>query len=353
LTAQCRLGDGTLVASALATCRPGMRDMTTTYSVTQYGSMIACRPRMEAFAAALERAVAPGCTVLDIGAGTGVFSLLACKFGAGRVIAIEPSDAVHVLRASARHNGFADRIEIFQGLSTDFAETACADVIISDLRGSLPLFEHHLPAIIDARQRLLATGGTLIPLRDTIRIALACHPDYRALCDDPWAGNPYGIDLSAGRIHATHRQIKTVLKPADLLCPPADLMVLDYRTVDGPNQQGSATLEVSRDGMLNGFSLWFDAEIATGLGYSNAPGQPTLVYESAFFPLESPVPVAAGDVVEIDMSARLVGNEYVWIHESAVRRSGQGEAELLGRIATNADRALAAIRVKQGLKAPT
>jgi type I protein arginine methyltransferase len=58
------------------------------YRITGYGDMIADRPRMRAYAQALEQAVFPGCSVLDIGAGTGIFSLLACRFGARRVDAV-------------------------------------------------------------------------------------------------------------------------------------------------------------------------------------------------------------------------------------------------------------------------
>src|SRR6187399_2841708 len=138
----------------------------TSYSLVNYGGMVTSEPRMSAYAEALRRAVTPGCTVIDIGAGPGVFSLLACQYGAGSVIAIEPDDSVELLRQMAKDNGCSDRITIVQGLSTEFTPPSRADVIISDIRGCLPLFEGHIPTIIDARERMLAPGGTLIPARD-------------------------------------------------------------------------------------------------------------------------------------------------------------------------------------------
>ena len=113
------------------------------YSVAAYGRMITCEPRMSAYATALRNAITPGCRVIDIGAGSGIFSLLACQYGAGSVIAIEPDPSVELLRVAAQTNGFDDRITIVQGVSTDYVGPK-ADVVISDLRGCLPLFEYHV-----------------------------------------------------------------------------------------------------------------------------------------------------------------------------------------------------------------
>jgi protein arginine N-methyltransferase 1 len=171
----------------------------TGYSILSYGHMINCEPRMSAYAQALRKAVTPGCTVIDIGAGPGVFSILACKYGAERVIAIDPHDSIELVREIAEANGCADKITVFKGLSTDYTPTAKADVIVSDIRGILPVFEGHFAAIADARGRLLAPGGTLIPMRDTLRVALAgADADYRPF-EEPWLRNKFGIDLSAGK----------------------------------------------------------------------------------------------------------------------------------------------------------
>src|SRR5262245_28785524 len=59
------------------------------YSVSDYGSMMADDSRMKAYSEALRRVVNSESIVIDIGAGTGIFALLACRFGARRVYAIE------------------------------------------------------------------------------------------------------------------------------------------------------------------------------------------------------------------------------------------------------------------------
>ena len=132
------------------------------YTISEYGNMYMNEARMNAYAAALRDAVTPNSVVLDIGAGTGIFALLACRYGARRVYAIEPDDAINLARESAAANGYSDRLTCIQSLSTKVALPERADVIISDMGGMLPLFEQHIPAIIDARDRFLAPGGALI-----------------------------------------------------------------------------------------------------------------------------------------------------------------------------------------------
>jgi protein arginine N-methyltransferase 1 len=300
----------------------------TVYSVSSYGDMITNEPRMPAYSDALRQAISPGCAVIDIGAGTGIFSLLACKYGAGAVTAIEPADAVLLLRETAEANGCADRITIVQGLSTEHVPQVKADVIVSDIRGIMPLFEHHIATIVDARERLLAPGGTLIPMRDTLHVALANHPEGYLPCEEPWLRNRYELDLRAGHRYAVNSWSKVSLQPEQLLSASAELAVLDYRTISDPNMTGRVVLQAESDGTAHGLVVWFDAELAPGIGFSNAPGQPKLVYGQSFFPFEQPLTLAKGDRVEATIRSNLVDGGYVWSWTSRLFRCDSDKAEL-------------------------
>lgn len=80
------------------------------YTVTDHRRIVGDQGRVEAYAQALRRATRPGSVVADIGTGTGIMALLACRAGARRVYAIEPDDIIQVARALAQDNGLADRI---------------------------------------------------------------------------------------------------------------------------------------------------------------------------------------------------------------------------------------------------
>ena len=114
------------------------------YSVVDYGLMMTDKARMSAYTAALRRVVDSTSVVVDIGSGTGIFAIMACAFGARRVIAIESGPAIQVARDSARANGCSDRIEFVQAQSTEVDLDEPADIIVSDLHGVLPLYGRHL-----------------------------------------------------------------------------------------------------------------------------------------------------------------------------------------------------------------
>lgn len=285
---------------------------TTGYALTSYGDMITERSRMDPYVQALRKAVEPGDVVLDIGAGTGVFSLIACQLGAGCVHAIEPDAAIQVARSSAQANGYGDRIVFHQAVSTDVTLPQRADVIVSDLRGVLPLLQHHIPAIIDARQRLLAPGGRLIPTKDTLWATLVDTPDVYQTFEMPWLNNEYGLDMRAGHALAISSWKKTRSKPEQLLVQAKVWATLDYQSIESADVSGSLTWTAERNGTAHGILLWFDTELYGGLGFSNAPGQPELIYGHAFFPLQRPVSLDAGDHIDLRLQANLVDGEYIW-----------------------------------------
>jgi protein arginine N-methyltransferase 1 len=292
------------------------------YSFVGYGRMVADRVRMDAYARAMRQVVFPGAVVLDIGTGTGIHAMLACQMGARRVYAVEPDRIIQVAREAAAANGFADRIQFIQDLSSHVSLPERADVVVCDLRGVLPLFGHNLPAVADARDRLLAEGGSLIPLRDTVHGAVVESPEVYARYSGPWDTRPYGLDFAAARRVTTNSWGKEVLDAEALLTSAVRWTVIDYRTVRDPNVAGPLRWTVERGGTGHGVVLWFDAELAEGAAFSNAPGPAPLIYGGAFFPWEEAVALRAGDEVAVEMRADLVEDEYVWSWATEVRRAG-------------------------------
>ena len=63
---------------------------------------------------------------------------------------------------------------------------------------------------------------------------------------------------------------------------------------------------------------WFDADLAPGVGFTNAPGAPEAIYGQGFFPFSSPVALDSGDTVSVTMRASLVGEDYVWTWHTRV-----------------------------------
>ncbi len=285
------------------------------YSVHFYGRMLADASRMDAYTAALRQAVTPESVVMDLGCGPGVFALLACKFGARRVYAVEPENIVGLAREAAAANGFSDRIEFFERLSTEITLPEPATIIISDLRGVLPWFEHHIPSIIDARDRLLARGGVLIPQRDVLWAAVVEADEEYGELVGPWR-NQFDLDLSAATRLTTNTWRKSRIKPGQLLTEPVRWTTLDYHEVNSPNIQAEICWQAAREGTAHGLAVWFDSELADGISFSNHPAAPESIYGIGFFPFSRPVKVMEGDRMTVRLAADLVNDGYVWRWET-------------------------------------
>ena len=293
------------------------------YSIADYGAMIGDAVRMSAFVRALRQAVTPGAVVIDIGTGTGIFALLACRFGARRVYAIEPDDVIQVAREMAAANGFADRIEFIQSLSTQVMLPERADVIVADIGGVLPWFQHHLPSMADARRRLLKPGGVLIPQRDVAWAAVVEAPELYARHTGPWRDNDFDFDMEAARRLVVNTWNKGSVTSDNLLTALQRWATTDYRVVEDADIRAAVTWSVTRPGIGHGFAAGFDRTVADGIYLSNAPDapddiRPRRIYGTIFFPWPAPVPLAAGDLVTVDLEARLVRDDYIWNWKTAV-----------------------------------
>jgi protein arginine N-methyltransferase 1 len=282
------------------------------YSLHFYGEMIANAPRVEPYVEALRRSVTPDSVVLDLGCGQGLFALLACRFGARRVYAVEPDNAINIAREAAVANGCAERIEFFQSTSTEVTFDEGATIIISDLRGVLPWFQRHIPSIVDARERLLAPGGVLIPRRDILWAAVVEAPEQYEKLVGPWRNRLYDVDLSAGVSNITNTWRKTRIKADELLTEATCWATVDYHEIGSADTSAEIAFRVGRSGVAHGIAVWFDAELADGIGFSNRPGAPELIYGNGFFPFPQPVTVREGERVEVKLRADLVRDDYVW-----------------------------------------
>jgi len=283
------------------------------YDLPAYGKMMRDRVRMDAYRHALTLAVKPGDVVVDLGAGAGIFTLHACRLGARLVHAIEPNAAIQVAREVVQANGFLQQVAFHQAMSFQVELPEPCDVLVTDPRGVLPLYQQAIPTILDARRRLLKPGGVLIPQQDTIWAALVEAPDiYHEQYDNTWRSANDGFDLEAARNRTINNFRKHYLELSQLLSDPLRWLLLDYRVIERASARGRVQFQVQRPGTAHGLALWFDSELIDGISISNCPGQPKLIYGQLFFPFQEPLSVLPNQTITVDLRADPVGGDYIW-----------------------------------------
>jgi type II protein arginine methyltransferase len=256
-----------------------------------YFTMVLDLPRHRLYEAAFREAIRPGCRVLDIGTGTGLFAMMAARAGAGEVISCEGNVAVAEAASEViARNKLSDRVRVV-GKGTSDLEVGVdmdgpADVVVWDNLARNLLGAGVLPAIEQAARRLARPGARFIPAHGSIRVALAEDPDphHRKM------GTIEGFDLSpfnrlAPPHHGMVRDTQFILRGE-----PADLFSFDFESGGPfPEARASATLS-SAGGRVNGIAQWVRLELGDGIAYENAPPRVRVAsLGPVFYPFSQPM----------------------------------------------------------------
>ena len=134
-------------------------------------AMMNDHPRNVFYRDALKRVVTPESVVLEIGAGSGLLSIIAASLGAKCVVAIEANrHLAAVAREIVRRNGYEGKVHIIQAMSTEISPEQLAPygtptILLSEILGTLLLGESALHYVKDARDRLTVPNSAVVPRR--------------------------------------------------------------------------------------------------------------------------------------------------------------------------------------------
>ena len=283
------------------------------YSLADFGRMIGDRVRLDAYAEALRRVVTPDSIVLDIGAGTGIMSLLACQ--AGR--------APRLRRRAVGGGPDPGRGRARQRLRRPRRRAAAA-LDRGDAAGAR------------RRDRLRSAGRAAAvspPTSPTSSMrATVARPGGAALADQRHAVGrgglgPRGLRAPTERLAERAARAHAALGPAasSTTCwrstgasRPAAVRA---RPVGEPRITrrsptwrcgAPAPASITKGGVAHGLLVWFDTVLVEGVGYSNAPGAPVEIYGQMLFSWPEEVALRVGDRVAFDLRADPIGADYLW-----------------------------------------
>lgn len=163
--------------------------------------MLNDHPRNNFFRDAMKKVITPESCVLEIGAGSGLLSLIAASLGAKQVVAIEANyQLCQLARQIIKVNGLQGKVTVLHKMSTDVtpgqlkSHFGCLpDVLVSELLGTLLLSESAVHYVHDALKRLCKAGCAIIPQTGRQFVTLAESADFRSVTAVSGWG---GMDLS-------------------------------------------------------------------------------------------------------------------------------------------------------------
>lgn len=171
----------------------------------------------------------------------------------------------NVLSTSAPVKPVASHSFVYAAAPQD--DDKCVDIIVSEWMGYGLLFESMLPSVIDARDRLMAPGGTMFPNEATMYIegwADSSEPGPAARL--AWWKNVHGVDLSCISNLTLNEASIEVVNPAHIPTSRHQLVAFDLNTVtkEELDYQSEFTLTWAKDAPLHGFVVAFDVAFTFG-----------------------------------------------------------------------------------------
>jgi len=273
-------------------------------------AMLNDRERTRRYLVAIRQTVQPGDVVVDLGTGSGVLAVAAAQAGASRVYAIEATVIARVARRVFEANGVADRITLIEGHSTHIELPERADVLVAELIGHEPLGEGILESTADAVRRFLKPDARLIPCR--LRV-MAVPVELPTIVRDRCRGSAAMLDLwhqetgidftplaalaQSSPIHFNEKA--TAVAAWGTLAEPEVVSDFDLSRLMHSPVEPRAEFTATRDGRVDGFVLWFLADLSNGNALATDPRspRPDNHWRHPVYVLAAPAEVRCGDKV--------------------------------------------------------
>lgn len=248
----------------------------------EHARLLSDAPRNGVLEALLTRH-APDRVVVEVGCGTGVFSVLAARLGASHVYALEPTDLWTTARDLVRANGLEDRVTVLPRSVEDVCAApplgfAGADLVVSELLNADPFAEGVVEASVAGRS-LLRRGGLLAPGRLEVSVALvdaAAWQDLTAAQDAlRCLETTHGLDLGPAAALLGEAAPEPFVSPCvRLRSAPQRAFSVDLHTAERLPGPAEVVLTPTGPTPVGGVAVWFSAAYADDLHLSNPPDQP-------------------------------------------------------------------------------
>ena len=260
-------------------------------------AMLNDKARNEAIAAAISSLDLKGKTVVEIGAGSGIISILFARAGAARVIACEMNHAMaQVAIETIYRAGMSERIALLpmsstmaidQGLMPDNPDVIFTETVDCGVIGE------GFHAIARDIRRIMGPDTLIMP--SEIR-QFGVIVSSEIIHGQNHVGDVFGVDMGPLNAYSTQGYFppRADCFGVGMLTRPALVRSYDYGR---ETQALEVPMPVTNGGMAHGVLSWFELQLGDGF-VSNAPGGQSH-WHQAFHPFAEPVAMSKGETPSI------------------------------------------------------
>ena len=283
-------------------------------------ALLSDRVRTLAYRRAIEAAVRPDDVVLDLGCGTGIFSLIAARRGCRKVYAVDRSRIIEEARETARRNGLEGRIEFIHAPLRRLELPERVDLIVHELIGSRFWDEEILESVARARERHLRPGGRLLPFRLDVLLAPTRHASELERAVSFWTRQREGFDLGAfGRL-AFEQTARDALRPSNIalrdeasfLARPKVVFRADLRRTDHLPDEIRTSFRVRRGQRLTGLVAFLRVHLDRRRSFTTGPQRPGTHWGQLFLPAFEPTVVGKDTRLDVTLSMAVKARDWRW-----------------------------------------
>jgi len=240
--------------------------------------------------------------VLDVGCGTGILCMFAKKAGAKHVYGIDMSSIIDHAKTIVKANNMENDITLIKGKVEEVVlPVEKVDIIISEWMGYCLLYESMLDTVIYARDKWLATGGSLFPDRAALYITAIEDREYKEEKIN-WWDNVYGFDMSAIRNVALNEPLVDVVEAKQVVTDSCRVKEIDLNKVKVEDLNFSAPFHIRarRNDYVHAFVAYFTVEFSAchkRTGFSTGPESRYTHWKQTVFYMPNSMTIQYNEVI--------------------------------------------------------
>jgi len=304
---------GSVKDVTLTTCTGGMMDGGSTpknkktcvslpTEIAEHRDLLAESRQQMGFKKEIERVVNPDSVVLDLGCGTGIHTLFACRAGAKKVYAVESESIIQIAKNVIAANGYSDRVEFVHADSRTVQLPEKVDVLVSNVG-----FFYSMKCLPHAARAFLKPNGHMIPRLAQFHFVPYSDAAFYRQNVKFWDQPKYGFDFSSAKSMASHHPHYRVMNPKNFLAQPLTVAPIEFAKADRERFHCEFEMKFARPGVVHALGGWYDFHASGKEAFlSNKPPFRSNIWTNFLLPLEEPLKVKRGDKAQVTLSLDMI-----------------------------------------------